>query len=276
MSRIRRCGVGGLEVIAMQDGATEFGKEIFPDADPDHVDALLRDAGRNAIETSVNAFLVRTGDAIVLVDSGARDIFGSSCGFLPAAMAEAGVDAADVTHLLLTHLHPDHIAGSIDGDGNVLFPRAEVFLTETERGFWTDDGNFSGADQDTAAWQQLAKSVLAAYGDRVTPVADDAEIAGGVSLLSLPGHTPGHVGFRVDSGNESFVSICDTVHAQTLQFADPDICVAFDADSSAAARTRRRLLDMVASDRLPFSGGHVLGANVGMLERSGSGYRLAG
>ena len=276
MSCMGRHAIGDLEVFAMQDGSTEFGMEIFPEADPDHVDRLLGNAGLNAIETGFNAFLVRTGNATVLVDSEARDLFGPGCGFLPGAMAEAGVEAADVTHFLLTHLHPDHVAGSVDGEGNAVFPNAEVFLTETERGFWTDDGNFAGADQDTAAWQQLAESVLAAHGERVTPVADDAVTAGGVSRVALPGHTPGHVGFGVDAVDEAFVSICDTVHAQTLQFADPDMCVAFDADPAAAARTRKRLLDMVASNRLPFSGGHILGANIGVLERSGSGYRLAG
>ena len=275
MSRISKHSVGEIEVVAMQDGSTEFGNEVFPAADPDRINSLLADAGKTAIETSFNAFLVRSGNTNVLVDCGVRDLFGPGCGFLPEAMAEAGVSADDISHLLLTHLHPDHIAGSIDKDGNAVFPNAELFVTSSERDFWSNDANFAGADSDTLGWQALAKSVLAAYDDRLTLLQPDAELANVMTLIALPGHTPGHVGFRIDSGNDSFVNICDTVHAQTLQLADPDICVAFDGDSSRAAESRRKLLDMVASDLLPFSGGHILGAGIFRLERSGSGYRLA-
>ena len=155
-----------------------------------------------------------------------------------------------------------------------MFGNAEVFVTATEHAFWTDDGNFAGADGTATDWQALAKSVLSAYGDRVTLVRSDAELAGCVTLIDLPGHTPGHVGFRVDSGTDSFVSVCDVVHSQVLQLADPEICAAFDGDRSAAIQSRKRALDMVAADRLPFSGGHVLGAEILFLERSGSGYRL--
>lgn len=275
MPTISRRAVGEAEVIVLQDGATEFGADVFPNAEPETIDAILKEAGESVIETSFNAFLVRIGGQTVLVDSGVRDLFGPVAGRLPEAMSEAGVAPGDVTHLVLTHLHPDHIAGAVDSDGNAVFGNAELFVTEAERSFWIDDGNFTGAGDDVAAWQALAKSVLAAYGDRLSLVAGDAEPVSGLTLIDLPGHTPGHVGFRIDSGNDSFVSICDVVHGQVLQFADPEICAAFDGDRARAIASRKRVLDMVAADRLPFSGGHILGAGIGYLERSGSGYRLA-
>ena len=274
MSQSSRISVGDAEVITLQDGATEFGKEVFPNADPDQIDSILSSGGASAIETSFNAFVVRRGDTIVLVDSGVRDLFGPVAGRLPEALKDVGISPGDVSHLVLTHLHPDHIAGAIDADGNAVFGNAEAFVTEAEHAFWTDDGNFAGADSTTTEWQALANSALAAYGDRVTLVSGDAELAGGVTLIDLPGHTPGHVGFRVDSGADSFVSICDVLHSQVLQLADPEICAAFDGDRPAAIQSRKRVLDMVAADRLPFSGGHILGAEICHLERSGSGYRL--
>ena len=275
MSQSSRISVGDADVIALQDGATEFGKDVFPNTDPDKIDSILSSGGASAIETSFNAFVVRRGQTNVLVDCGVRDLFGPVAGRLPKALEDVGVSPGDVSHLVLTHLHPDHIAGAIDADGNAVFGNAEVFVTATEHAFWTDDGNFAGADGTATDWQALAKSVLSAYGDRVTLVRSDAELAGCVTLIDLPGHTPGHVGFRVDSGTDSFVSVCDVVHSQVLQLADPEICAAFDGDRSAAIQSRKRVLDMVAADRLPFSGGHVLGAEILYLERSGSGYRLA-
>lgn len=265
--------VGEIDVTILTDGAVTFDAALFPGADPGHIARLLSAAGEAAIRTNFNASLIHTGKTKVLVDAGPRDLFGPDCGNLPAALNEAGVDPDEIDTLFFTHLHPDHAAGAVDAEGRAVFGRAEVVVTEAERAFWSDDARFSGADDTVKGWQQLAKAVLAAYGDRLRIVTGEAEIAPGLTALPLPGHTPGHSGYRVSSGASQLVHVGDIVHAQTLQLPDPDISVVFDIDSDMARAARKRLLAELAADAIPCTGGHFLRPAVARITRDGSGYR---
>jgi glyoxylase-like metal-dependent hydrolase (beta-lactamase superfamily II) len=274
MSRIVKHMVGEVEVVALTDGALEFDNGVFPDTDPALIASLLQAAHKTAIETNFNAFLIRSGQNLLLVDSGPRDLFGPTAGNLLSALTEAGVTPADVTSVFFTHLHPDHIAGAVNPDGGAVFPNAELFVAQDDHVFWTDQSNFTGADDAVKGWQQLAETVLSAYGDRLSLISDEAQIIPNVTMLPLPGHTPGHSGIRVDSGADAFVHTGDIVHAQSLQLANPDISVAFDVDGSQARHHRKRLLDMLATDGTAFSGGHYLHPGIGRVERTGNGYRF--
>ena len=274
MSRISRHTIGSTEIVSIQDGETVFGSEVFPNADPSSIAGLEDLSNDEIFATSFNAFLVRSGETSILVDSGPRTLFGNTCGFLADAMSEAGTAPSEITHLLFTHMHPDHIAGSIGDDGSAVFENAGVFVTGAEHEFWTNDANFAGADESLMEWRGIAQSVFSAYKDRLNLVGKTAEIGGLLTLVDLPGHTPGHVGFRVDAGSECFLNITDVLHSQVLQFAEPRLGILFDADGDVARETRMRTLDMLATDRLPFSGGHILRPTIGYLERAGSGYRF--
>ncbi len=264
--------IGAAQVTILTDGAFAFPPDLFPGTDPARIDALLSAAGEDAIRTNFNAVLIRTAGRVVLADAGPRDLFGPACGNLPAALAEAGVGAAEVDTLFATHLHPDHIAGMITPEGAAAFPHAELVLTEAERAFWADPAGTSGKGDSVAQWGQLARALLAAYADRLRTVAPEGEIAPGLHALPLPGHTPGHGGWRLDGG---LVHVGDIVHAPALQVADPEIAIVFDMDSDAARAQRKRLLDMVATEGLMFTGGHFLHPAFHRLERAGTGYRLA-
>lgn len=273
MTRTQSTKVGEIEVIALTDGAIEFGKDTFPGVDGDHIDDLLKAAGEQAIRTNFNAFIVKSGSDVVLVDSGPRDLFGDTCGFLPQALAEAGVSPGDVTHVFFTHMHPDHVAGTITADGQAVFENATVLLAEAEHAFWAKE---TFAAETMQQWQGLAQAVFGAYAGRIDQLSGDAEIVKGMWAQDLAGHTPGHSGFRIDSGGAGFMHVGDIAHAQYLQFADPDIGTAFDVDSDTARKVRHRVLDMVATDGLLFSGGHVLKPKFGHLARHGTGYAFEG
>lgn len=265
--------IGDIDVTVLTDGATTFDAALFPEADPAHIAALLQAAGESAIRTNFNASILRTGGQVVLVDTGPRDLFGPDCGNLPAALVEARVDPAEVQTLFLTHLHPDHAAGAINGAGQAIFANAELMLMEAEQAFWLDDARFAGADDMVKAWQQLAKGVLAAYGDRLRLIKGEGQIAPGVTAVPLPGHTPGHAGYRVASGGAQMMHVGDIVHAQMLQLADPEISVVFDIDGPAARVARKRLLDEVATDGILCTGGHFLRPALARILRDGAGYR---
>ncbi|MBV1866159.1 MAG: MBL fold metallo-hydrolase [Rhodobacteraceae bacterium] len=272
MSRTTKITVGEIEVTSLTDGETVFGSEMFPNADEAEIATLLAQDGKEGIETNFNAFLMKTGSHTVLVDAGPRDLFGETCGFLPDALAEAETKPEDITDLFFTHLHPDHIAGAITPEGEAVFPNAQIYLSEAEHSFWSDAGQFS--DETQQQWQQLAMAVLNAYEGRFELVKGEATIAPGVTALPLPGHTPGHCGFRVDDGTHSFAQLGDVVHAQSLQIANPEISVVFDVDADMARKARKQALDMAATDGMLISGGHILRPTIARLERSGAGYRL--
>ena len=275
MSLISRRMVGDLELVILTDGGTEFGYEIFPDIEVETIDKLLSLAGKKSIETNFNAMLVISGDKTILVDAGARDLFGDAGGNLPDALAESGVSPESVSTLICTHLHPDHIGGAISADGKAVFSNAELVVTEIERAHWMNDGNFSGAEEPFVSWRQAALDTLDAYGDRLRLLSPNGGISSELSFVAMPGHTPGHAGIRIESNGEHFIYGADIFNAADLQFADPGICAKFDLDPDQAAKSRKRVFDMLASEKLDFSGGHMLNRAVGILERiNGGGYRF--
>lgn len=269
MSRINSTKIGDIEIIALTDGATQFGAELFPGTEEAEINAILSGAGLDAIDTNFNAFIVKSGPDTMLVDAGPRDLFGETCGFLRQAMAEADVAADEITHLYFTHLHPDHIAGALTPEGKAVFTNAQMIVSEADYKFWSSE---VFADETLSQWQGLAKTAIAAYAKNTEQVADGATLVNGVTTLALPGHTPGHMGFRADAGTDSFAHVGDIAHAPTLQFTNPEIGIAFDIDMDTARKTRKRTLDMVASDGMLMSGGHMLRPNIGTLTRAGNGY----
>jgi glyoxylase-like metal-dependent hydrolase (beta-lactamase superfamily II) len=266
--------VGDAMVSVITDGAVTFTPDLFPGQDPAHLDAILSASGSDAIHTNFNAVVIRRAGRIILADAGPRDLFGPSCGNLLAGLAELGIAPDQVDTLVATHLHPDHVAGMIDTAGQAVFPNASLHVTEAERAFWGDDTNFSGALSGIAGWAKVGQSVLAAYTDRLHITAPDTEIVAGLSLFDLPGHTPGHAGWRLDAGKDTLLHVGDIVHAPALQITNPDIAISFDLDIDTARATRKRLLDQIETDGALFTGGHFLHPAFNRLERLGSGYHL--
>jgi glyoxylase-like metal-dependent hydrolase (beta-lactamase superfamily II) len=266
--------IGQAEVSIITDGAVTFTPDLFPDTDPETIAHLLGIAGATEIATNFNAVLIRHSGRIILADAGPRDLFGPSCGFLAEGLAELGVTPDQVDTLVATHLHPDHVAGMITPEGQAIFANATLFVTDADRAFWSEDTNFNGALSGLADWSTLAQSVLTAYGDRLQTLADGQEAVPGLSGIALPGHTPGHSGWRLDSGGHSLVHVGDIIHAPALQVPNPDIAITFDLDTNQARSTRKRLLDQLASDGALVTGGHFLQPAFNRVKRTQGGYML--
>lgn len=266
--------IGGAEVTVLTDGTTSFGPEMFPSTSGGHIASLLAAQGAKGIASNFNAVLIRQGASVVLCDAGPRDLFGPTCGNLPAALAEAGVTPEAVTTLFATHLHPDHIAGMITAQGAAAFANAELVITEGEHAFWSDASRTAALPDPMPGWAGLARAVLAAYGDRLRVIAPDGAIARGLTAMPLPGHTPGHSGWRLDNDGAMLIHGGDIIHAPALQAPDPEIAIVFDMDEGTARDTRKRLLDELASDGALFTGGHFLRPAFHVATRSGTGYRL--
>ena len=266
--------VGDIDVSIIRDGGISFPREVFPDVSSETIDELLEQAGADSILTNFNCLLISKGDKHTLVDAGCRDVMGPDAGKLPDGLAEAGVTADEIGKLVITHLHPDHISGAITAEGEAVFANAEMILDTKEHAYWTDDGNFSGADDDGIAWRSVALQVLDAYDDRLKLISGETDITNGVASVPLPGHTPGHIGVIVESLGDSLFYVTDLYHAEDLQLIDTNICAAFDLDPDQARLIRFGTLEMLAGLQMPMSAGHMLSPAFGVLERSSRGYTL--
>lgn len=273
MSRISKMTVGSVEVTALLDGEIVAPAEFLLNL-KDQDEQTIRENENNKLSyLNMNAFLVQKGDRNLLIDAGCRELFGPTCGFIQDALGEIELSTDDITDLFFTHLHPDHIAGALNTDGTAVFKNANLQVVEAEYNFWQAD-NFDAIEVNGADWAGVAKGVLNAYKDRLELTTSEKEIISGISSADIPGHTPGHAGFRVDSDNESLLHLGDIMHFQNLQLIDPNVSTIFDIDYETALTSRKRILDMVSADGNLCTSGHWLSPKFGHIERHGSGYAM--
>ncbi len=266
--------VGDLKVTMVSDGFFPMTADVLPTVDDDKLQDVLATAGLPAgiYESAVNAFIIDDGKDVHLVDAGGAGMV-DSLGKLTENMAAAGYTPDQVKSLIVTHLHPDHIGGAVV-DGKAAFPNAEMVVSADDHGFWTNPDIKAGAPDDAKPFFEMAAGAVDAYSDRLKLIGDNKEVAPGVTSVSLPGHTPGHTGFILSSGNETLMLWADIVHMQYLQFDDPSVSLVFDIDPDLAVATRRKVLDQVATDNMKVAGMHLRHPGIGHVEKVGSSYRF--
>jgi glyoxylase-like metal-dependent hydrolase (beta-lactamase superfamily II) len=245
--------VGKLKLTALHDAqfvVPNDGKTFGVDASTAAVGDVLRAGGAptDRVTLSVNALLVHTGKRLVLIDTGLGE---KAHGTLLASLGEAGVKPTSVTDVLITHSHGDHIGGLLDANGHLTFPKATIRMSSAE---WE--------------WMQKQASaeVVKAVSAHVRTFEPGTQVAPGVTSVALGGHTPGHVGYEIVSGDSRLLDIGDLAHSSIVSLVKPEWTVQFDSDSTLAKTTRRATLTRLAKDQelvyaphFPFPGvGHIV------------------
>jgi glyoxylase-like metal-dependent hydrolase (beta-lactamase superfamily II) len=272
-----RFAVGEIEATIMSDGPINIGssEDHFPDADPEALEEVMEEAFLpvDPVIIEQNALIVQTGDRLVLIDTGtgALDTFGDGSGRLMDNLGAAGFDPASLTDIALTHAHPDHCFGLVAPDGTPHFPEAAVHISEAEFDFWTDEEKL-GAGGMMAAMVGGARRNLLPLRDRIAFVEDGQEVAPGIQALATPGHTVGHTCFVITSGDESCLNIGDAAHHHAVSFRKPDWAFSFDTDPAEGARSRVRILDMLATDGMQVVGYHYPFPGIGHVRRADEGF----
>lgn len=265
--------VGDVVVTAVNDGFIDLPFAAFPGLADADATALLAAAFRPPVaRTMVGCYLVQGGGRTVLIDTGAGTLFGPTMGRLPANLQAAGVQPGDIDLILLTHAHGDHVGG-LTRDGAAVFPKAQVAMAEAERSFWLDGDASAMPEGKRDAFkgaQASVRAALAPYMDRT--VGFDA--APGITPVPLPGHTPGHTGFRIGEGADAVLIWGDVIHVQDIQAPRPEVGLMFDTNPEQAIETRKRALDMAANERLLIAGMHLHFPTFHHVARVGGGYAL--
>src|ERR1700687_3351891 len=265
---IYRTKIGKIDVIAVSDGTVGLGltKELVQNAKPGEVERLLaRHFEKSPIDASINAFLIKYEDKLILIDAGSSELVGPTGGKLPQSLRAAGVPPENITDVFVTHIHPDHTGGLMNGNTKV-FPNATIHINKREVDYW-----FNKSIAATAAEPQ--KTFFTQVDPKVKPYMDSGQgtaFEGATQFFqgfrSEPayGHTAGLTVYILENGGEKVMFWGGVVNI-ALQVDDADISLRFDSDAAAAAVTRRRLLEdaarkgyIVAPDHLPFPGfGHI-------------------
>jgi glyoxylase-like metal-dependent hydrolase (beta-lactamase superfamily II) len=276
---VLRRKVGEVEVFALMDGFINFPTTLLSGFDPALAEPSAQAAKKPfdpaTMTLGINAYLIRTKDRVIAVDSGAPSAMGPTVAGWARALAAAGFAPGDVDTVFLTHLHGDHVGGLTDlATGDAVLPNARFIASEADWAFTHDDAIYAALPKDFQSFFDLSRALVAPYDARKELIAAGAEIAPGLTTVALPGHTPGHLGLRIDDGTESLLIWGDVLHATAYQFAHPDWSLAFDADPAMATATRKAMLDMVTADGMMVAGMHLDFPGFGYVEAAGEGYRF--
>ncbi len=263
--------IGDYTVTAYSDGLFETTIDVTVGVDKDVTQKISGKSLTEPVYLSVNAFLVEGRGIRALVDAGSGDTMGPALGKLPDNLRAAGVTLDSITHVLLTHIHPDHSNGLIDAVGKAWFPKAEIVVQDTEMKFWCERDLSEATNERQRNNMIRAKAAFAPYSKRTTRVGD-GEVLPGIHAQMSPGHTPGHNVWIIEGGRESLIIWGDTIHMAFLQLARPDIAFIFDADPEQAVNSRQRLLDQASSEHARVAGMHLDFPGFGFLTRRDGRY----
>jgi len=266
--------IGALTADALHDGDLSFpndNKVFGVGKSPDDVAAVLAAAGvaTDKISVSIDPLLVEDDDKLMLFDTGAGNNMGPDAGHLMDALAAANIDPKRVTDIFLSHVHGDHVGGLVNAEGGLNFPNAVIHLSEPEWKFLSILTPATAANLGISNYEAL----MTAIKPKVDAFTPDAElIAGTVKAVAIPGHTPGHSGYMITSGEDSLFFVGDAMHSSIISVQKPEWPNGFDGDQAAAAQSREQLLEKSAADGQRLYVYHFPYPGIGKIEKQGDGY----
>jgi glyoxylase-like metal-dependent hydrolase (beta-lactamase superfamily II) len=253
--------VGRFTVTALADGHADMPYTYFPGRAPEQVEAAAKaqfTARPSGVRFVFNQYLVEDGTSRILIDAGPAGTIGQT-GLLPAALAARNLRPDQIDAVIVTHMHQDHLGGLVAG-GKRTFPNAEVYVDRRDVAHWTDPAKQAGAPDYLQTSFRLSSDLVRLY-PRLQATPGDHQIARGVSLVDLTGHTPGHIGVRIEDGSESLIMVSDMLFPVVHPTLGTDVNFLFEQDRPAAHAMRARFFpraaeagSLIAATHMPFPG----------------------
>lgn len=269
----RRFKLGDFTLTTINDGAisVEDPQSIFgTNASKEEFEAQAKASFLpvDKLQISFTPVIVNTGSELVLFDTGNGDARMPNAGHLiHHTLKAAGYAPEQVDKVVITHYHPDHIGGLMMG-GNPTFPNATYVSAANEHDFWSAPERMSGPTERVA---KLYESNIKPMAEKFTFIKDGDEVATGIRAMAANGHTPGHTVYHIESAGQRILVGGDFANQPYLSIAKPDWHVRFDMDKDAAVATRKKVLDMLAADRIPFTSYHMPFPAVGYIDKRADG-----
>lgn len=252
--------IGRFTVTALTDGYADMPYDYFPGRSASEVERAASaqfTARPSGVRFLFNQYLVEDGERRILIDAGAAGSIGQT-GQLPQALAALGLKPDKIDAVIVTHMHQDHMGGLVLGGKN-NYPGAELYIDRRDITHWNDPAKRNGAPDYLQTSFRMAEEVVRLY-PRLQAIDGEREIMRGVSIVDLTGHTPGHIGVRVEDGGKSMIMVSDLIFP-VVHPAATDVFFLFEQDRAAAKAMRDRFFPRAASEgaliaatHMPFPG----------------------
>jgi glyoxylase-like metal-dependent hydrolase (beta-lactamase superfamily II) len=252
--------IGRFTITALTDGYADMPYNYFPGRSAHEVEKAANaqfTARPSGVRFLFNQYLVEDGKQRILIDAGAAGSIGET-GHLPQALATLGLKPSQIDAVIVTHMHQDHMGGLVLGGKN-NYPNAEVYIDRRDVKHWTDRAKRNGAPDFLQPSFKMAEQVVRLY-PKLQAIDGEREIVPGVSIVDLTGHTPGHIGVRIEDGGKSLIMVSDMVFP-VVHPAATDVFFLFEQDQAAAKAMRDRFFPQAASEgaliaatHMPFPG----------------------
>jgi glyoxylase-like metal-dependent hydrolase (beta-lactamase superfamily II) len=270
--------VGQIEITVITDGVLTLPLAFaLPGRDKAEINDRLAKAGLpvDMISSQVNVAIIKTADAVILVDTGGGPDFVPSIGKLADNLDASGIAAEKITHVVFTHAHADHLWGVIDPlDGGSRYTNAKHVMAEAEAAYWTKPDIETEVPEIFKTMAIGSARRLKALGDRVERVKPGAELVSGVQLVDTGGHTPGHMSVLVRSGSEQLLIGGDVLTNPVFSFENPSWRWGPDMEPERAIASRLKTLQMLAAEKTQILGYHLPWPGVGRVEAKDSAFRF--
>ena len=267
--------IGDIQLDVVSDGSLTLpGGFIFDPMPQEQLLPILEKYGQSpdVLTPPCNVTLMRQGERTILFDVGSGPDFSPNSGVLLDSLDALNVAPEDVTDIVFTHAHPDHLWGLLDDFDDPLFPDASYMIGKVEWDYWMNPNTVNDIGAARASFAVGAKRRLEMIEDQIAFFNDGDEILPGVAARATYGHTPGHMALEIRQGSEAVMILGDCIGNDHIAFARPEWNSGSDQDPDTAAKTRLSLMDQLAHEKTRVIGYHLTGNGVGYVDKTTDGY----